>query len=103
MFDQPPLTGKEVFGRGFVQGLALLFGTLLFSLTSMLPLRSRLYLGRTASLRTTLLFVWPVLGTIGCLVLLLGKEERTAVYRAGVLASYVLFLAMIVAMWTIKP
>jgi hypothetical protein len=25
MFDQPPLTAKEVFGRGFVQGLALLF------------------------------------------------------------------------------
>jgi hypothetical protein len=103
MFDQPPLTAKEVFGRGFAQGLALLFGTFLISLTSMLPSQSRLYLGRTRSLWTSLLFVWPVLGTIGCVVLLFGKEERTAVYRAGVLASYALFLAMIVAMWTIKP
>jgi hypothetical protein len=102
MFDQPPLTAKEVFGRGFVQGLALLFGTLLLSLTSMLPSRSRFYLRSTVSLWTILLFVWPVLGTIGCVVLLFEKEERTAIYRAGVLASYALFLAMIVAMWTIK-
>ena len=103
MFDQPPLNAKEVFGRGFVQGLALLFGTLLLSLTSMLPSRSRFYLRSTVSLWTILLFVWPVFGTIGCVVLLFEKEERTAVYRAGVLASYALFLAMIVAMWTIKP
>ena len=102
MFDQPPLTAKEVFGRGFVQGLALLFGTLLLTLISMLPSRSRLYLGSGGSLWTSLLFVWPVFGTIGCVALLFGKEERTAVYRAGVLASYVLFLAMTVAMWTIK-
>lgn len=104
MFDQAPLTAKEVFGRGFVEGLALLVLTFLFSLTSLLPMRSRLYLNRSGSLWTSLLFVWPVLGTIGCVVLLFGKaEERTAVYRAGVLASYSLFLAMIVAMWTIKP
>jgi len=103
MFDQPPLTAKEVFGRGFIQGSALLFGTLLLSLASMLPSRSRLYLGRTGSLWTSLLFVWPVLGTIGCVVLLFGKEERTTVYRAGVLALYALFLAMTLAMWTVKP
>ena len=103
MFDQPPLTAREVFGRGFVQGLALLFGTLLLSLTSMLPSRSRLYLDRSGSPWTSLLIVWPVFGTIGCVVLLFGKEERTAVYRAGVVASYVLFVAMTVAMWTIKP
>lgn len=103
MFDQPPLTAKEVFGRGFVHGLALLFGTLLFSLVSMLPSRSRLYLSSSGSVWTSLLFVWPVLGTIGCCVLLFGKEEeRTAVYLAGVLASYAIFLAMLVAMWTIK-
>lgn len=103
MFDQPPLTAKEVFGRGFVQGLALLFVTFLFSLLSMIPSRSRFYLGRTRYLWTSLLFVWPVFATIGCVVLLFGKEERKAVYRAGVLASYALFLAIIVAMWTIKP
>lgn len=103
MFDQPPLTAKEVFGRGFVEGLAQLFLTLLLSLASMLPWRSRLYLTRNSSLWTSLVFVWPVLGTIGCLVLLFGKEQRTAVYRAGVLASYALFLAMIVGMWTVKP
>ena len=103
MFDQPPLTAKEVFGRGFVHGLALQFGTLLFSLVSMLPSRSRFYLSSSGSVWTSLLFVWPVLGTIGCGVLLFGKEEeRTAVYRAGVLASYAIFLAMLVAMWTIK-
>jgi hypothetical protein len=101
MFEQPPLTDKEVFGRGFVHGAALLLGTLLVSLVSMLPSRSRLYLGRGGSLGTTLLFVWPVFGTIGCVVLFFGKEERTAIYRAGVLASYALFLALIVAMWTI--
>jgi hypothetical protein len=101
MFDQPPLTGKEVFGRGFVQGLAMLFGTLLLSLISMLPSRSRLYLGNTGSLWTSLLFAWPVFGTIGCVVLLFGSEERTALYHAGVLASYALFLAMTIAMWEI--
>jgi hypothetical protein len=104
MFDQPPLTAKEVFGRGFVQGLALLFGALLFSLVTMLPWRSRLYLGSGGSVLTSLLFVWPVLGTVGCGVLLFRKEEeRTAIYRAGILTSYAIFLAMVVAMWTIKP
>ena len=103
MFDQPPLTAKEVFGRGFVHGLALLFGTFLLSLASMLPSRSRLYLGSGGSLWTSLLFVWPVFGTIGCAVLLFGKEDRSSVYRIGVLASYALFLAMTVAMWTTKP
>jgi hypothetical protein len=101
MFDQPPLTAKEVFGRGFVHGLAVLFAALLFTLISMLPSRSRLYLGRAGSLSTSLLFVWPLFGTIGCVVLLFGKEERTALYRAGVLASYALFVAMTIAMWAI--
>lgn len=104
MFDQPPLTAREVFGRGFVQGFALLLGAFLFSLASMLPSRSRFYLGRTGSLWTSLLFLWPVLGTIGCIVLLFRKEEeRTPVYRVGVLASYALFLVAVVAMWTVKP
>ena len=103
MFDQPPLTAKEVFGRGFVEGLAVVFVTFLFSLVSMLPSRSRFYLGRSRSLWTTALFVWPVLGTIGCVVLLFAKEEeRRAAYRAGVLAAYAVFLAMVVAIWTIK-
>jgi hypothetical protein len=65
-------------------------------------MRSRLYLGKTGSLRTSLLFAWLVLGTIGCVALPFEKEERTAVYRAGVLASYALFLAMVAAIWTIK-
>jgi hypothetical protein len=103
MFDQPPLTDKDVFSPGFVQGLALLFVTFLLSLITMLPSRSRLYLGGTGSLWTSLLFVWPVLCTIGCVALLFGKQERTAVFRAGVIASYALFLAIAVAMWTIKP
>jgi hypothetical protein len=85
MFDQPPLTDKAVFSRGFVQGLALLFVTFLLSLITMLPSRSRLYLGGTGSLWTSLLFVyllfvWPVLCTIGCVALLFGKQERTAVF-----------------------
>jgi nitric oxide reductase large subunit len=101
MFDQPPLTAKEVFGRGFVHGSAMMFGTLLFSLISMLPSRSRFYMGSNGSPSIDLLFVWPLLGTIGCVVLLFGKEERTALYRAGVLISYALFLAMTIAMWEI--
>jgi hypothetical protein len=101
MFDQPPLTAKEVFGRGFVHGLAMLFGTLLVSLFSMLPSRSRFYMGSIGSPSISLLFVWPLFGTIGCVVLLFGKDERTTLYRAGVLASYALFVAMTIAMWTI--
>jgi hypothetical protein len=101
MFDQPPLTAKEVFGRGFVHGMAVVFATFLLSLFSMLPSRSRFYMGPAGSLSTSLLFMWPLFGTIGCVWLLFGKEERTALYRAGVLASYALFLAMTVAMWTI--
>ncbi|HKN76553.1 MAG TPA: hypothetical protein VJW94_15340 [Candidatus Acidoferrum sp.] len=101
MFDQPPLTAKEVFGRGFVHGLAMLFGTLLLSLFSMLPSRYRFYMGSNGSPSINLLFVWPLFGTIGCVVLLFGKNERTTLYRAGVLASYVLFVAMTIAMWTI--
>ena len=73
MFDQPPLTAKEVFGRGFVHGLALLFMTFLVSLASMLPSRYRFYFGNTGSLWTSLLFVWPVFSTIGCVVLLFAK------------------------------
>jgi hypothetical protein len=74
MFDQPPLTAKEVLGRGFVHGLALLFGgALLVSLASIFPSRSRLYLRQSNSLSTYILFVWPVVGTIGCGVLLLAK------------------------------
>ena len=104
MFDQPPLTAKEVFGRGFVHGLALLFVTLFVSLASLLPPRYRFYLGPHQYLWTDFLFVSLVFGTIGCLVLLFGKDEQLkVVYRAGVLASYGLFLALIVAMWTIKP
>lgn len=104
MFDQPPLTAKEVFGRGFVHGLALLFGTLLFSLISMLPSRSRFYLQSSGSVSTALLFGWPVLETIGCVALLFARdEELRAVYRAGVLASYAIFLLVVVTMWTIKP
>jgi hypothetical protein len=101
MFDQPPLTAKEVFGRGFIHGMVVVFATFLLSLFSMLPLRSRFYMGRAGSLSTTLLFAWPLLGTIGCVWLLFGKEERTALYRAGVLASYALLLAMTIAMWMI--
>ena|ERR1700761_2403876 len=99
MFDQPPLTAKEVFGRGFVDGAAVLFFTFLFSLISMLP--SRWFgpsAGGTVSLWTTLVFFWPVLSTVGCVLLLFGKE-RTSIYRSGVLTSLVLFLAVIVAVW----
>jgi hypothetical protein len=101
MFDQPPLTAKEVFGRGFVHGSALLFGTLLLSLVAMVPSRYSFYLrpGRSPG---TFLFGWSVLGTIGSVVLLLGKEEeRRAFYRAGVLASSAVFLALVVGMWTV--
>ena len=101
MFDQPPLTAKELSGRGFVHGLAVVFATFLFSLFSMIPSLSRFYMGRPGSLSMSLLFVWPLFGTIGCVVLLFGKEERTDLYRAGVLASYALFLAMTIAMWAI--
>jgi hypothetical protein len=101
VFDQAPLTAKELFGRGFVHGLAVVFATFVFSLFSMIPSRFQFYMGRTGSLSTTFLFVWPVFGTIGCALLLFGKEERTALYRAGVLASYALFVAMTIAMWTI--
>ncbi len=101
MFDQPPLTAKEAFGRGFVRGLALLFVTLLFSLASLLPSRYRFYLGPKQFLWTDFLFVWSLFGSIGCLVLLFAKDETLkAVYRAGVLASYGLFLALVIAMWT---
>lgn len=101
MFDQPPLTTKEVFGRGSVDGLALLFGAFLFSLLSMLPSRYRFYLQHGRQW-TDVLFVWPVLGTIGCVALFFGKkEELRAVYRVGVVAAYALFVALIVAMWTI--
>jgi hypothetical protein len=101
MFDQPPFTAKEVFGRGFVHGLAVVFATLLFSLFSMLPSRSRFYMGSNGSLSVSLLFVWPLFGTIGCVWLLFGKDERTTLYRAGVLASYALFVAMTIVMWSI--
>jgi hypothetical protein len=101
MFDQPQLTAKEVFGRGFVHGMAMLFGALVISLFSMFPSRSRFYMGSNGSPSISLLFVWPLLGTIGCVWLLFGKDERTALYRAGVLASYALFAAMTVAMWSI--
>ena len=70
MFDQPPLNAKEVFGRGFVEGLARLFCTFLLIFVSMLPSRSRFYLHSTHGLWTSLLFVWPALTTIGCVVLL---------------------------------
>ena len=50
MLDQPPLTAKEVFGRGFVEGSAVLFFTFLLSLTSMLPSRYGLYVGGPVSL-----------------------------------------------------
>ena len=101
MFDQPPLTAKEVFGRGFVHGLGVLFAALVFSLFSMLPSRSRFYMGSNGSPSISLLFVWPLLGTIDCVWLLFGKDERTALYRAGVLASYAPFVVMTVAMWSI--
>ena len=104
MFDQPPLTNREVFGRGFVHGLAAVFFAFLFSLFSMFPSRSRFYMGRKGSLWTSLLFIGPVIGTIGCAVLFFAKnEERIAVYRAGVLASYALFLSLVGAVWMIKP
>jgi hypothetical protein len=98
MFDQPPLTAKEVFGRGFVQGSAVLFFTFLLSLTAMLPSRYGLYVGGPVSLWETLVFYWPVLSTVGCVLLLFGKE-RTSLYRSGVLTSLALFLAVIAATW----
>ena len=101
MFDQPPLTFKEAFGRGCIHGLAGLFATLIIALASMLPSRSTLYLGRSKHLWTDFLFIWPVLGTIGCLALLFEKdEELRGAYRAGALATYVLFLALAAAEWT---
>ena len=99
MFDQPPLNATEVFGRGFVESVAAILMSLVMSLVSMLPSRYRLYLGATGSLGTTVYLVWPVLGTIGCLGLLFWRDERSATYRAGVLASYGLYLASIIAFW----
>ena len=83
--------------------MALLFGTFLFSLVSMLPSRHRFYLGHGGSQWTdVVLFIWPVLGTIGCVALLFGKEEELrAIYRVGVIAAYGLLVALFVAMWTI--
>jgi len=57
VFDQPPLTAKEAFGRGFVHGSALLLLTLVLSLVSMLPWRYRFYLGPSNSLWTDFLEV----------------------------------------------
>ena len=102
MFDQPPLTAKEDFGRGLIHGFALLLATFLLTLISMLPSRYRLYLGPGSSVRSTLLFTWPLFVTIGCVVLLFRKDERTTAYRAGVLATYVLFLAICLALWAMK-
>ena len=98
MFDQPPLTAKEVFGRGCVEGLAMIFFAFLLSLVPMLPSRYRLYLSPSGSLGQgpSVFFGWALFGTIGCTALLFKKDERTATYRAGVLASYALFLAAIV-------
>jgi len=99
MLGQPPLTVKEVFGRGLVEGLAVFFFTFLLSLVSMLPSRKWLYLGPSDSLGQTLLFVWPFFGIVGCATLLFGRKARTAWYRAGVLASCALFLGLIAVIW----
>ena len=103
MFNQPPLTPSEVFGGGFVDALALLFGAFVFSLLSMLPSGTRFYLQHNGPRwKAAALLVWPVLGTIGCVVLFFGKKEKLrAVYRVGVVAAYALFVALTVAMWTI--
>jgi hypothetical protein len=102
MFEQPPPTAKEAFGQGFVHGLALLCGIPLVILASMLPSRYRFFLGPHQFLWTDFLFAWSLFGSIGCLVLLSAKDEIfKAVYRAGVLASYGIFLALVIAMWTI--
>lgn len=99
MFEQPPLTNKEVFGRGFVLGLAAIFGSLLFSV---IPKFRFGFLGRN-DIRTDLFFVWPILSTLICAGILIAKdEERIGVFRGGVLASYGLFLLLFAALWTIK-
>ena len=77
--------------------MVLLFGTFFLSLASLLPRRSTFYLSPSGSSWKDILFVWVLSVTIGCVVLLFQKnQERRDVYRGGVLASYLVFLVLVV-------
>ncbi len=100
MFEQPPLTDREVFGRGFVLGLAAVFLSLLLSLIPTF----RFGPAARTGIRTDLVYVWPILSTLCCAGILFTKdEERIGLFRAGVLASNGLFLFLLLGtVWTFK-
>src|SRR5690242_766374 len=100
MFEQPPLSFQEVFGRGFTQGLAAVF--LSFILTFVLSFPSMRGPRIPFSLRTDLLVVRPILCTIGCGMALTTKDEKRAWFRVGAFASYALFLSLLIVLGKVR-
>jgi len=99
MFEQPPITVREVFGRGFIQGFAVIFFSFVLTLCFSLP--SKRWPWRPLSFHENLI-AWPILCTIGCGIALATKDEKSAWFRGGVAVSYALFLLVIGALWRIK-
>jgi|GraSoi2013_100cm_1033763.scaffolds.fasta_scaffold21763_3 hypothetical protein len=103
MFEQPPLTEREVFGRGFVQGL---FGVFIsFLLAIGLAARSEFRFGVKGfiSARSEIVVEWLVLCTLVCAMSFSPRdEERLATFRAGLITAYVLFLFLDATCWLVK-
>jgi hypothetical protein len=103
MFEQPPLTVRDVFTRGFLNGLASIW--LSFILSVVWALWNELSDGSLTirNLRSDVVPVWLVICTLGCLAFAFPKdEERLNLFRSGLVTAYVVFLLLDCACWLVK-
>jgi hypothetical protein len=103
MFEQPPLTDREVLGRGFVMGLAAVFSGLILSVACLFWPSFKYRSPSPDSVGSDVGFLWLLLGTLLCALSFATKdEERIAVFRTGSAAAYGLFLLLDAACWLVK-
>ena len=103
MFEQPPITDREVFGGGFVQGLACVFTGLIFSVPIAFWPSFKYGSPNFNSMRTEILLSWLLICTLFCAVSFSPKDEkRLATFRGGLITAYVLFLFLNAACWFVK-
>ncbi|SRR5713226_4658890 len=103
MFEQPPLTDREVFARGFVNGLASAFIGFVLSVGLALWINFEYGELTLSSVRSDVVLWWLVACTLGCVAFFSPKdEERLALFRGGLITAYVLFLLLDAACWLVK-
>ena len=102
MFEQPPSTNREVFSRGFINGLASALIGPIFSIAA-LSWKDLKYWDSVAHAIHAIALSSLILGTIFCAVAAYPRDEKQiGLFRGGVLTAYLLFIALIAAIWFVR-